>query len=485
MTRIFRLVDSTAGTPVTIDFLAGPIYADIGEWDAAPNVQSVRYSDAGGYGIYPRLMGFSPARESFLAWANTTTPAIIDELIKFDTLMETARWYWSDRRKQNAVWLEVQTDNQATIRRSLVVTGSHADRSSRLAPTSMLRGTQSPAQWTISLTHHPQWECATADDHPFDVSGTPTEEVISTVEDSTWLLVENPSTIPARISWLEAYIDGNPQLINRLWVGVHWTRYGDDLSVFDATIDLSGSNTTPEASATYVADAAAINGNAYQIDLSSPALAKRLTVLLINPMSGEIPVDDAWAGSYRLLARYRVTGTAVVGIQAYYGVVGAMEALSEIYNIGGDLLYHLVDLGEITYPVGVRFGDLTPFAAYLYLYAELLSGSGYLVIDALCLVPSNHLLVVDGAAISGSLVHGESLVVSVDPRDFTYAGDRVVDSAESQPYAITTKDFYIPLGTNYFVIFADDLTNGNLLASEITVSMEVVNRWRSVSESAT
>lgn len=234
--------------------------------------------------------------------------------------------------------------------------------------------------------------------------------------------------------------NGNAELDHlaswKFWLGIRRAYLG--FSNFNPEWDLpykgSGTNT---------ADATAIGGNYLLFNLAAaPNYALRtFTYLNDNTSSGR-----HWLGSYRLLLRQRLSASNMsVSVQAKYGYKGgSVDVPGPLTSISSDAAatnWNLVDLGPVTIPPGdyrgmISANPLTPpdldeavGRFKVEIWAELTSGSGNLHLDALYLVPDNHLLIIEGAQLKGD-------VDTVTIRTFEDDIVQAISNYTSDPYAL-------------------------------------------------
>jgi hypothetical protein len=193
------------------------------------------------------------------------------------------------------------------------------------------------------------------------------------------------------------------------------------------------------------------------------------------------------AGRYLVLCRCKVTAGAVAGLQLRAGYANNTSSApcEEVYVTNSD--WRLIPLGEVTIPpLGYRsaVADVDYVGqAQLQFYAELVTGTpgvDRLELDALCLVPSEHLAVCEGAEVQN---------VALDPRpaswhvleDDTTLAVAMRNGVPALNIEHAETDLYLPLGRGPIVVAVERATQ-HLLTEVIDFSISYHPRWLSYRE---
>jgi len=207
--------------------------------------------------------------------------------------------------------------------------------------------------------------------------------------DQTWNLTGQSAyagNVPARIWNVNLY--SIPSSIDRLWVGIRSLHEG--ISGFEHIWELEDGTAGTDTSSG--ADGTASGSSKMTCTFStSTDLEERVSIELSDVVLSDY---DHHVGRYLVLLRCKVGANTTCGVKMSYGMRDyATIQQEEVYIDHTDWL--LIELGEIQIPPGdyrfVTSSGLTLSAFTISIEAERISGSGSLELDALCLVPSEHL----------------------------------------------------------------------------------------------
>jgi hypothetical protein len=313
------------------------------------------------------------------------------------TLFRRAREFAASPTRHAPVWLTWQAEGESAARRALVLGGEYEIVPGRLW-TPMLGGYGAIVR--IAIEHLPEWE---------DVTQTSRVDTNLDALGGKVTIAAPGGSEDARIDKLELTTDAMNSLMNRFWIGIRpfnkgitgfvsrWSCYLGDLG-WDTVVDA-----TPD-------QPAKAGSSVICTFTTAPELASRLNIQ-VKDVSGSN--YDHMAGSYLVIGRLRV-GTSNTQIRAQlragWGWSGSGQAVVGETYLDGAVLgtkYQLVPLGSIQIPPesnqSVYSTAAFDFKEYgMSIYLERLSAGGYIDLDSLILVPTEHHLYVDGADFSNA-----------------------------------------------------------------------------------
>lgn len=375
-----------------------------------------------------------------------------------DLLIYKARLYAKNSLSSEAVWLYWNTDGE-TAKRALVVDGSTEILSDEIY--SPLMGIDS-IKLAVALKRK-VWE---------NTSYTNVGTTGLSVTGGTWLIGNDAGTENQRIEGAFLYVKTVDKV--KFWAGIRPLYEG--ATDFDPLWECEDGTNYIDASD--VADGGASGGNKVQISFSTATLAKRFSVTVDNVIgAGD---HTHFVGKYQVLARCKVNaGTTQVRVQLRSGFFYLFDTETVVQDtiIDGQTGWNLVDLGEVQFPpMGNRDGrpdSQLEFMA-LTIWAERLSVAGTLDMDALILIPSEHLFTCETSA--GSLIdYGPEAYVT--PTDERYAVARNNLSYWGNVDYHLPPSWEYPIGGGVMVVAAEGSTH--TLTGTLNVSLWLVPRWQS------
>lgn len=321
--------------------------------------------------------------------ADDTAANIYDAVVDIEDRLRFARRWFEEPMQEQSVWLEYQSDGedisgiQTVSRRALIRDGYLAlDMPDRFRGGFVEAGIF--AKLVLTRAH-------LFENQIYHTWGTTTQ--FDPMWGGQWALtsLSDQGNEPARLQIAE--LSGFSSHMDRAWLGIRSVREG--ISGFEHIWELEDGTAGADTSSGTVSGAS--GGDAMTCTFATTATnAERVSIELIDVVSSDY---DHHVGRYLVLLRCQVGSGTSVAVRMRYGmrdnVVVAQEPVYSIDNTG----WLLVELGEIMIPPN----QYRSTASYLVgvsaftiaLEAERLSGSGNLILDSLCLVPSEHLFTID------------------------------------------------------------------------------------------
>jgi hypothetical protein len=390
-----------------------------------------------------------------------------------EEFLENARRWNKDSLNIDSQWLEWNVDGES-VKRALLYEGS-LSYPNYIGVGPMLPNDKALAR--VAMTRHPFWETYPHVDENFsgaDFSCTGGKQILSAV----------PGKVPARIRSMQ--IDGTSSLagveIETLWLG--WREKYGGVANFDASLECEDG--TNDTDATDTVDGTASGSSKVQVDFSTETGLDRRMYITIHNHS--ISYYAQYRGRYRILCRCKSTaGSTTLGVQLRTGYSSAQGTWvlpqEEIFITNTN--WQLKELGEFQIPP-MGMAESMGAAAYpllhstMEVWAEQISGSGYLDLDCLILIPSDHFLYIDQAGISYSGSPINPVYVH------TLANDTLIAYAD---YATTTKnnldisvhDWYIPVG-DVMLVVAGQRAASHDLSDAVDITIDYHPRWFSYRE---
>lgn len=403
-----------------------------------------------------------------LVLRGTTHDALATALQKIDEKIAQAARYIGINRgteaEQYSVWLLVQTSAETGSRKALI-------KSLRRVNTGEISqyGLDSADGYyrrtvTLQLTRGP-WERHTYS----TVSGSG----VSTVASYTNTTVTVVGDMFARIGYARMLGDGSGSgPLHKYWMGFRTARFGT-LANFQPYWSLrkSAAFDTDTTGGTTNSDATAKDGYKTITTFATvPTLLRRATIKCTNVTSNE----DDQRGEYKVLLRAKVTSTAVVRVRMADGLYSspALSARLRVKITSTDWQFY--EVGNITIPTPGRFGDFANMTNNysIGIDAELVSGSGNLEMDCLCMIPT-----------AEGFVYAEGGAV-VNPQDVLYARQLPEGGAASLSFVslvpvgigtpVVSKG--VPTGALY-IVFCAQRSASSVLADTCDISVRYYSRW--------
>ncbi len=479
MARVLRLTDSNGTT--TVDLLAGTLHLQSTSWSTrTPPVNGeYRHSE---FGAQPVFKNYGVVTEQMYLVGEDTPENLVAAVSAVEELLEQARLYHRDPTRSNAVWLEWGTDGEATAsnaygktKRALIYEGS-VRMAAGIGVSPMMQHQVLRVQLTLS--RHPVWEDVvyrTAYDggsiNAFGGVWQPAPDGVVLVG----------GTAPMRPSRLEVSgFNGGGGPIYRIWVGIRPERNGT--SGFVPVLDVEKGTVATDASID--TDSSAHGGSRVSVSFGTVAtLTERASLTL-----GDVVAADYahFSGRYVLLLRYRLTDTNTMArIRLRYGLrnAGGLLENEAVYTFENNANWRILPLGEVVLPPGERTpaNDSAMKDLEFVIDAERVTGNGSLYLDALCLMPSEHLFSAEGGDIWYDTSYTGAMYGYVFDDDRTGASALRWDFSSSS-YALNTnvayvmRDWYFPVEGGV-VVFVGERVDEHVLTDAVLLSMEVYRRW--------
>jgi len=464
----------TLDTNTSINLLTGVLKYVPDSWATrtAPPVGEYAHE---AYGAQPIFSHYPPMVETFDLAGQDTGANLIAAIAALGSLLATARRWHLNNYTQNSVWLHHAATAETAARRALIYEGSLQILAAHGLDPLLDNATVS---LRINLTRHPLWEPLT----------TTTQTASNyTLWANKWVLSSVPGNEPARIRDLQIKPrSGGGGPLYRLWIGLHDQIITPSGVNLDSVWELEdGAN---EATATDTPDATAspnaITGAMVRVAFSATAThAKRMAITAAQAAVRYSHTNyNHYVGRYLVLCRCRVTAGAAVRLELRSGYAGAASSVpcGEAYIENS--AWRLLEIGIATIPHhGYR--DQIAVVAYpqdteLQIWAEHISGTAatdVLDLDAICLIPADHLLRVEGAALTYTAGDDKTVHLYTFEDDTQLAAGsrygRPSLNVEHDP-----QDFYLPLGAAIIVLAGEQQTQ-HLLTEANDLSVEYLPRW--------
>lgn len=455
----------------TIDLLNGPLRLVVQGWEPGMTEEGGAWSGVAYGGTY-QFQGFGPVAEVLELVGREPRGILRPALVELDAVLERARRARIEMpREIDLVWLEWYLDGEAA-RRSLVMRGEVKTRYANYGFEPFMR--QAAWRGRLGLERHPFWEAT---------EYASQEDTSVSVDGGKMMLTGAGGNVPARIwrTWLYG-ITGGGGPVGRLWAGIRPRYVGS--TAFEPVWDFEdGVNGTDAADA---ADATAIGGSKVRVSFATVAtLVLRSTVSVLDVLNayGHSLSDwDHMYGRYKVLVRARVSAAGTsCGLQLRYGRSSPTSNLipyDAVYVDATDWRWYEVP-GEIELPPeGMYASDGLTVA--MHWFAERLTGSGSLDLDATCLMPALHCLYIDDANIykPPMIADYASAYLWTTPYDeyrLTHKNGEFADTIAGEWGAT---NWYLPMFVAEMVVVGERTTSP-AIGDSIGVSVAYYPRWRS------
>lgn len=319
-----------------------------------------------------------------------TVTAITAAEAEINDLLERAALFHNDSLVQDSVWLEWSTDSEPgagtyAAKRALLYGGALQVDQPDISVGGFLQGSLFAK---LILIRHPLWEELI-------------EEEVNDSSVSLWCGEVSLSaygysggysgTAPSRIEVLQFAI-GNA--IYKMWVGIRDLYQG--VTDFDPKWELEdGTNGTDTTTQTV---SGASGGDVKQCTFSGDSsMVERVSIAISDVLASGS--EEHFIGRYLVLLRCQLSSAGSCLIKMYHGLsnqVGFVPSEAVFMDNTG---WELIELGHIQIPPDGYRDQLSNRTALedftISIHAEQLSGSGNLNLDALCLIPSDHIVSVD------------------------------------------------------------------------------------------
>lgn len=477
MALTFELVNLVSESFEKLDLAAGVLRVRSDGYEMSTAASRAQY-DPNTYGAGLAWQGLDLATDTLHLVGVGTEAQLRAALDQLARLLELARAYHRDPTNPYPTLLRWNAPTE-TQRAALVYDGSFSVGGGAL-DVSLARGA---VEVTLVLTRAPLWEDATAGN---TWSGSATsfgawggEFLVDTDGSYT-----DAGSAPTRLALFGPYNSAN--YIESVWVGLK-----RDVNNFSGYLEAEKG--TLGADSSVVGGAAYSSGSAVACNFSGSAtLCSRFTLSLIqgDPLASTY---TGYVGRYLVLARVYLSA-GVVGMQLYTGDKGAqVTPAAETVIFDEASTWRLVPLGEVQIPARGYHNesfypgqtwDLTLRSYTFDLRAEKISGSPTLTIDALALVPAQHMWTARVDDDATTIQYSQER----DGRVTTYASSGST-SGTLQMYGVaefTARDFAVPnispqnsLGGRMAAVTFYERPTGHVLTDACGIAWRLVHRWHS------
>jgi hypothetical protein len=390
--------------------------------------------------------------------SDNTDATVRAEKKKLDLLLYKARLFNSNPLSSVPVWLYFNADGESA-KRSLVLDGSTKILSDNIY--SPLMGVDS-IKVNAAIKRKHIWE---------NTSATNVSTTGLNVLGGSWLVSNDAGTENQRIE--SAFIKGVTAAKDQYWVGFRPIYEGTTgfVPLWECEDGINGTD------ASDAVDATASGGNRVDVSFTTTAtLANRLEIRVDD--IGVSNLDD-FVGKYQILGRFKLdAGSTQIRVQLRAGLYYLYDSNTVVQDtiIDGETSWHLYELGEVQFPpMGNRDGNPDTWVRWMTLsiWAERLSTTGSLWLDALILIPSDHFF----SSKADATPAGGGVDVYTNALDEQYAvGNALADARGNIDPSFTNWEY--PIGGGLLVIAAQKNSDSTLTGT-LNVELNLVPRWQS------
>jgi len=461
-TRILSLLSETG------------LYLAKGGWNSLTSKMVSKYTHSL-FGMTADDQHYDRVVETFQMLTNNNDATVAPALAELDRIQEWVCLWHKNQLRQESIWLEAQSDREAHSRRSLVYNLTVKGDKGTMGGTSLLELPNTSLR--VTLTRHPLWESTSS--CVVSASG------ISTLGGAFTLnSLPDTGTAPARIE--DFSISHNSSVpLARAWVGIR--EYNEGIASFEPLWELedgstytdttSGSDSNASGSSKLTVNFATMNSNAKRAEIS------------VNDVVLSSPED--MIGRYVVLCRSKVDTGMTVALQLRHGFYDGDDdsflQAEPVYIENTN--WRLRELGEVSIPPsGWRAANANPAVidnVTIQVWAELIEGSGNLDLDCLVLIPANHYVSFDSAAIWWDAVGPTFYNAHI----YTFENDILdaqgssvnVPSAAHSALPHSSRGWYRPMLDYNRLVFAAEGDTEHILSDTVTLEMTTLARWLSYS----
>lgn len=413
----------------------------------------------------------------YLLVRGSTATAARTNISSLIALLDAGVLWHSDIHQLNSTWIKMGANGE-TAKRYLV--RSYTIRFEASEFSSILQGmdTTGATAVVLAITHNAVWEASTS---------APSSAGSTSMLGGVWDLSAYTTTgeVPYR---LERTTLTQTQPTNRLWLGVRRKNRG--VTGFNPVLDLVNSTLVyPGTDATVLADTNAHTGSAVQVSFAtSTAMVPRVRFNMLvhhNLSAGTFPY---YYGKYALLLRYRYSNTntvAAIRVGFTYSDIAASpkppvayESTRYLENHG--TAYYMTEVGNLTLPA-YRMArediDVVPYTQWINIEAERVAGTGYLILDCLVLMPTDHFLFWDNIA-SPSGTRYLHLFSRENGNTNAFVTDGVAYGLLSNAGTPTVRNWGLPAGGGVMVVVAERSTGQVKTDAFSSIATAVYKRGR-------
>lgn len=425
-----------------------------------------------GYGASYKFTGYRPLTETFTLYAAAaaTEVSIRQAVRDIDKILEQARRWHSYGTEKNTTaipWLTFSTGTEASARNCLLYGGSVTLLAGNGAQPTL---SNNNALALLTLTRHPLWV-----ETPDITIRTPLS--VSSCGGATAFLTQ-AGTAPGLTRLILSAPNGQATPMTKAWVGILPTT-NVARTWFNPVLSLSAGTAGTDATSKADPGGNDLGGNTIEVTFATHTdLHARASVALSN-IDADGTHWESWTGVFRVLCRYRVdAGTTSVGLQLKWGgpttPTANLQYAPEIVGTASTV-YHFVDLGEITIPLGRLLASYYS-DVQLQVWAERFSGAGTLYLDALTLIPAEHMVTLENANIKFDGAAYAAVVQQHYDDETTCEQLTPTFIIESHPN-LTARDFFFPCYTGGCAVVAAERAAGSTATDNIEIGLITKQRW--------
>lgn len=418
--------------------------------------------------------------------ANDTDANIMTAEDAIDDAAEAVDAYLTNPLDKDPIWLYNTADGETDTKRSLILSIS-------LEPISVKNVHQLlggfGAYRKLIITHHPAYE-----DEDDPVAAVITHAYANGVG-SNYIARAYPQigTLPARIRYmmLERAYSGAYGPFYRAWFGIRefLEGYTQFKPIIDCETTVNGGAAVSGDGTDMTDTALAGTHNSYyaRCSFGTEAMTKRVAMRLDNTGSTD---TDHFIGRYLVLLRCRMSdASTVVGIRAWAGFYSTDDSLyspigDEIYLENNSNWLHR-EVGEVQIPPFPLWGGSVPGSMdkfTIQIHAERISGSGYLDLDCIVLVPSRRLAYVEGGYVqyNGASDYNPMWIYTTENDEIAAYAERSNYPANNVVVSLSGERWDMPVsakGNNVIVVVAEQETS-HIVSDVYESVIYTQKRWR-------
>lgn len=479
MAQTLRLTDGTT----TVDLLNGPLRLESGSWRTRTPAVKNSYSHSP-FGAQSEFDYYEVVVETMTLFGEDEAEILISRINRVEDLLEQARLWHVDKTRTDPVWLEWEAEGENGLRRSLIYEGS-LQHLSGIGISPMIQS--GVMRVTLTLSRHPLWESSS----PIDLHAADYFPSISYPLSNfggIWNLQIYGGIAPGRIAHLRVSSNNVSGAKGRVWVGIRPFHIG--IADFDPVMELESAGTGSYSDgelgtdASVQSDVTASGNNFVRVTFGSTEdMALRITMTMEDAVGGGLDKKGAYFGRYLVLLRYRVSSADTqAAIQLKYGYDTGHYENEKVYTDSGDTYWRLLPLGEIIIPPGQVLLDVsfnldiryTLASLQFQIFAERVSGAGTLDLDALCLMPSDHIAMVNDY----QLPQGVWFMTLENDEVSAISNGEIGGPIQYNPnIEFSMRNFYYPTEGGVIVVAGEQDTGHDLVNNNINASISIYRRW--------
>lgn len=406
-----------------------------------------------------------------VAPAGTSDANIITATNVIDMLAEAAGQWKDDRLRRYAVWMEENAASE-TARRALVKKIVLAPRDERNM--SRLLGRNS-ASYDLVVSRRQIWENKTGD--------TYTSSGLS-AWGGEWTIQPGATDVgnrAGRIHTLSLTPHSGSGALGQYWFGIRETRESSKTTYFQPVWELedgqSLSADTALGSESGASPSGSSSNNKFVCTFATTAsMAERVTITVGEALGVGVTDYDHMVGRYLVLVRAKVDASTTAYVKLEDGYKFAFHQHKPVKITGTS--YLLYPIGEITMPAlayrAENAGASMVMNAALRIMAQRTAGSGSLHLDAIGLVPADHMVY---SSIE-YLTSGQYLYIYTHADDTMTYLKRIVGGYPESSGDKSSTEWGLPVNGGIGVLFAQIAGTSHLLSDSVDASMSVYPRWR-------